>query len=360
MLNKTKAAMPGRQWYTSKRIENDISIVIDQVNACSFAHISFNYGKSPEVTAAMPRFLSEGVRHWRSAQSPNFSGDLQSAENSADPWLAEKPADRRGWLRLEAQISTKGISSLEQNQRVKWYVLSSAFRFRRRSISACSAAMMNCDVLSSRFLNNSISSTILCGTLACNFWDLELMFVVLTTEFSLVVPITDDTAAERAQPFGSMPRDCSSLRKMRFIQVARDESPSFRISSSSCERNSSFKRMGNCGDLFSGIDMVYAIGDIKRVYTSVYAMVVEKQRPGVVETLPKRLTKPLIEVTVMADIQSTQTHPKFTWRFLALSASARNVIHITAATEREARDQSPAGCVMVFAGRLPVQGVSHA
>ena len=62
----------------------------------------------------------------------------------------------------------------------------------------------------------------------------------------------------------------------------------------------------------------------------------------------------------MADMQSTQTHPKFTWRFLALSASARDVIHITAANEREARNQSPVGCVMVFAGRLPVHGVSHA
>ncbi|MGA7586027.1 MAG: host cell division inhibitor Icd-like protein [Rouxiella badensis] len=62
----------------------------------------------------------------------------------------------------------------------------------------------------------------------------------------------------------------------------------------------------------------------------------------------------------MAGSQHTQTHPKFTWRFLALSASARNVIHITAATEREVRDQSPVGCVMVFAGRLPVQGVQHA
>lgn len=162
------------------------------------------------------------------------------------------------------------------------------------------------------------------------------------------------------QLFGSTPRDSSSLRKMRFIQVARDESPSFRISSSNCERNSSFKRMGNCGDLFSGIDMVYAIGDIKRVYTSVYAIVVEKQRPGVVETLPRRLTKPLIEVTVMADIQSTQTHPKFTWRFLALSVTESSIVRITAATEREARDQSPAGCVMVFAGRLPLQGVRHA
>ncbi|WP_314141016.1 host cell division inhibitor Icd-like protein [Buttiauxella noackiae] len=45
---------------------------------------------------------------------------------------------------------------------------------------------------------------------------------------------------------------------------------------------------------------------------------------------------------------------KFTWRFLALSTIDRNVIHITATTEREAREQSPAGCVMVFAGRLPV------
>lgn len=57
------------------------------------------------------------------------------------------------------------------------------------------------------------------------------------------------------------------------------------------------------------------------------------------------------------------THPQgrksYIWRFLALSAIGRNVIHITATTEREAREQSPAGCVMVFAGRLPVE-VRHA
>lgn len=58
------------------------------------------------------------------------------------------------------------------------------------------------------------------------------------------------------------------------------------------------------------------------------------------------------------------THPQgrksYIWRFLALSAIGRNVIHITATTEREAREQSPAGCVMVFAGRLPVQEVRYA
>ncbi|WP_439954821.1 host cell division inhibitor Icd-like protein [Klebsiella pneumoniae] len=58
------------------------------------------------------------------------------------------------------------------------------------------------------------------------------------------------------------------------------------------------------------------------------------------------------------------THPQgrksYIWRFLALSAIGRNVIHITATTEREAREQSPAGCVMVFAGRLPVREVRYA
>lgn len=62
----------------------------------------------------------------------------------------------------------------------------------------------------------------------------------------------------------------------------------------------------------------------------------------------------------MAELQSTQTRPEFIWRFLALSAIGCNVIHITATTEREAREQSPDECVMVFAGRLPVSEVSHA
>lgn len=58
------------------------------------------------------------------------------------------------------------------------------------------------------------------------------------------------------------------------------------------------------------------------------------------------------------------THPQgrnfYTWRFLALSASGRNIINIIATTEHEAREKSPVGCVMVFAGRLPVKAVRHA
>ena len=270
MLNKTKAAMPGRQWYTSKRIENDISTVIDQVNACSFAHISFNYGKSPGVTAAMARLptvlqicnslLAGGMRHWRSAQSPNFSGDLQSAENSADTWLAEKPAD---------------------------------------------------------------------------------------------------------QPFGSIPRRISSARANPFSQLPR-LTPSRLAASFNCCRSSGVMRIWKVGDRPSPLGVLsllivdmYVRNLIVWVLLCTYVITsyLQKATPRTVRAVPRRLTKPLIEVTVMADIQSTQTHPEFTWRFLAVSEShpqARAVVVYTnAPNEAKARSQIK-GCVLYFAARLPV------
>ena len=50
---------------------------------------------------------------------------------------------------------------------------------------------------------------------------------------------------------------------------------------------------------------------------------------------------------------------KFTWRFIALSTAQPRVIHIEATSEQEARQQSPAGCVMVFAARIRKE-VRHA
>lgn len=49
----------------------------------------------------------------------------------------------------------------------------------------------------------------------------------------------------------------------------------------------------------------------------------------------------------------------FVWRFLALSAGERQIIHVTAWTEREARNRCPSGCVAVFAARIR-QGSHHA
>lgn len=79
---------------------------------------------------------------------------------------------------------------------------------------------------------------------------------------------------------------------------------------------------------------------------------------------PSGLLTTAVNVDNEAAMKDHTTHPQgrnnYIWRFLALSAIGRNVIHITATTEREAREQSPAGCVMVFAGRLPVREVRHA
>ena len=76
-----------------------------------------------------------------------------------------------------------------------------------------------------------------------------------------------------------------------------------------------------------------------------------------------RLTKPLNEVTIMAGTQHTprlaHTQTAFVWRFLALSAGESQIIHVTAWTEREARNRCPSGCVAVFAARIR-QGVCHA
>ncbi|HCO6709813.1 TPA: host cell division inhibitor Icd-like protein [Escherichia coli] len=49
---------------------------------------------------------------------------------------------------------------------------------------------------------------------------------------------------------------------------------------------------------------------------------------------------------------------KYIWRFIALSTAQPRVIHIVATSEQEARQQSPDGCVMVFAARIR-QGVHH-
>ncbi|EEZ6797832.1 host cell division inhibitor Icd-like protein [Escherichia coli] len=50
---------------------------------------------------------------------------------------------------------------------------------------------------------------------------------------------------------------------------------------------------------------------------------------------------------------------KYIWRFIALSTAQPRVITIEASSEQEARQQSPAGCVMVFAARIR-QGVCRA
>ncbi|CAI1819447.1 Uncharacterised protein [Serratia liquefaciens] len=162
-------------------------------------------------------------------------------------------------------------------------------------------------------------------------------------------------------PFGSMPRCCSSLRMMRFIQAASDSSPSCRCASSIKSRSSGSSRNWNggfprlsflCVDTFSTPDVVCLC-----VMTH-YMHMNEKATPRSAVTLPRRLTKPLSEVTIMADIQSTQTRTKFTFLFLATpnhtSECAPVVLRFDADTEAAARGAFP-GWTLVFAAKIRTQ-----
>lgn len=66
------------------------------------------------------------------------------------------------------------------------------------------------------------------------------------------------------------------------------------------------------------------------------------------------------EAANMATIPAlVHSQTAFLWRFIIFGASERQIIHVTAWTEREARNRCPSGCVAVFAARIR-QGVSHA
>ncbi len=64
-----------------------------------------------------------------------------------------------------------------------------------------------------------------------------------------------------------------------------------------------------------------------------------------------------------ADMATTPTlvhsQTAFIWRFIIFGASDHQIIHVTAWTEREARNRCPSGCVAVFAARIR-QEVRHA
>ncbi len=170
------------------------------------------------------------------------------------------------------------------------------------------------------------------------------------------------------QPLGSIPRCCNSLRSIRLIQVANEVSPSALAASSSCALNSSGSRIWYGGDRFSnGVDMVITLNYYSYMVITIVLTITQKTTPRTVGAVTGRLTtndSRSIEVAM----RNHTTHPqgrdshnlnKYIWRFIALSTAQPRVIHIVATSEQEARQQSPAGCVMVFAARIR-QGVCHA
>ncbi|EGD4670125.1 host cell division inhibitor Icd-like protein, partial [Escherichia coli] len=120
------------------------------------------------------------------------------------------------------------------------------------------------------------------------------------------------------------------------------------------------KQMQYAGKKISVQHLTCLTPGFKLVFNTLLAQGAETTKPGSALTLTGLLTTNDSESIEVA-MRNHTTHPqgrgshnlnKYIWRFIALSTAQPRVITIEATSEQEARQQSPAGCVMVFAARI--------
>ncbi len=148
------------------------------------------------------------------------------------------------------------------------------------------------------------------------------------------------------QPFGSMPRCCNSLRSMRFIQVANDESPSLRISSSSWDRSSWAKRSWYWSVLALSLDIVITKSLLLNCgcnynVNHVFLQLRETAKPGSARTLTGLLTTNQQKLTII--VQEVAMRNNNTQRERALPFTVCNAYF-----------EPLARCVFCFAAKATV------
>ncbi|EFO2551480.1 hypothetical protein B6Q75_06905 [Escherichia coli] len=192
------------------------------------------------------------------------------------------------------------------------YSCSLALRRWRRLISPSNAAVTNCPVLSPSSLTLSMASTIWSGTRASILFDFAFTDFVAISDFRLVW--------------------CPTMIARKKFNAMLDVSHTDKIT---CVRHLIF----------------------------ISHKMTKPRTVGAVTGLLTTNDNESIEVAM----RNYTTHPqgrdshnlnKYIWRFIALSTAQPRVITIEATSEQEARQQSPAGCVMVFAARIR-QEVNH-
>ncbi|HAW8087688.1 TPA: host cell division inhibitor Icd-like protein [Escherichia coli] len=193
------------------------------------------------------------------------------------------------------------------------YSCSLAFRRWRRLISPSSAETINCPVLSPSSFKFSTASAIAWGTRASSFLDFPLTAFVAISDFLVI----------------------------RWLTVYTQE---------------------NRKTLLTWLTPVTSI-----VADTFIKVIDEKTKPAGATNTNGLLTTNDSR-SIEAAMRNYTRHPqgrdsynlnKYIWRFIALSTAQPRVITIEATSEQEARQQSPDGCVLVFAARIR-QGETYA
>lgn len=173
------------------------------------------------------------------------------------------------------------------------------------------------------------------------------------------------------QPLGSMPWRLSLSRHASLTQELNLPGPA---AVSICSKRSSsnrmfltvlFERSKLRLDFLSCIGMYHSCNVIPDgTYHRLSKQVLKAAKPAGATNTNGPLTKPLVEVTVMAMNKHTQTRPKYQYRFLAVSRQDRSVppfrLCIDAGSEQEARRLLAPYFILSFAGQLPVQEARNA
>ncbi|MBE9713473.1 host cell division inhibitor Icd-like protein [Escherichia coli] len=192
------------------------------------------------------------------------------------------------------------------------YSCSLALRRWRRLISPSNAAVTNCPVLSPSSLTLSMASTIWSGTRASILFDFAFTDFVAISDFRLVW--------------------CPTMIARKKFNAMLDVSHTDKIT---CVRHLIF--------ISHKMTKPRTVGAVTGLLTT-------NDNESIEVAMRNHTTHP----------QGRDSHNlnKYIWRFIALSTAQPRVITIEATSEQEARQQSPAGCVMVFAARIR-QGVHH-
>lgn len=168
-------------------------------------------------------------------------------------------------------------------------------------------------------------------------------------------------AGGQNQPFGSIPCWRSFSRQASLTHALKFPSPA---TESICSNSASSKRIilrvlpeRSCFS-FSLLTCIGAYRHVSLVFSGMHQITGKyhkRQRPVVLGTHTGRLTKPLTGVTTMAGTQHTQTHPKFTWLFLATPKAHPDcppvIVRFNADTEDAACHAFP-GWNLTFAAKI--------
>ncbi|HAX6825594.1 TPA: host cell division inhibitor Icd-like protein [Escherichia coli] len=192
------------------------------------------------------------------------------------------------------------------------YSCSLVLRRWRRLISPSNAAVTNCPVLSPSSLTLSMASTIWSGTRASILFDFAFTDFVAISDFRLVW--------------------CPTMIARKKFNAMLDVSHTDKIT---CVRHLIF--------ISHKMTKPRTVGAVTGLLTT-------NDRKSIEVAMRNYTRHP----------QGRDSHNlnKYIWRFIALSTAQPRVIHIEATSEQEARQQSPDGCVMVFAARIR-QEVRH-